>query len=55
MTYIPHIPNNIPYLKVPENRVNLAFDWYSKKIEHPVNFACYSYWINQCKPDGSDY
>jgi hypothetical protein len=54
MTYTPHL-TNIPYLKVPENRVNLAFSWYSKDTEHPMNFPAYSYWIERCELDGSDY
>ncbi len=53
--YVPHIPKNIPYLQVPENRVNLAYAWYCRNTPHPLNFAAYSYWIEQCELDGSDY
>lgn len=55
MTYTPHLPHNIPYLRVPENRVNLAFAWYSRNQEHPNNFPAYAYWIERCISDGSDY
>jgi hypothetical protein len=55
MTYVPHIPHNIPYLRVPENRVNLVSDWYSRKQDHPMNFPAYAYWIQECENDGSDY
>jgi hypothetical protein len=54
MTYVP-IQSSIPYLKVPENRLNLAFNWYQRQKDHPLNFPCYSYWIQQCTNDGSDY
>lgn len=54
MSYVPHL-SYIPHLQIPENRVMYAFDWYSKNHEHPNNFACYSYWIQQCTNDGSDY
>jgi hypothetical protein len=48
-------PTNIPYLQVPENRLELAYNWYSKDWPHPLNFPCFSHWINQCEGDGSDY
>lgn len=54
MTYTPHL-SNIPYLKVPENRVRLAFDWYNQNVDHPLNFPCYAYWIQKCENDGTDY
>ena len=54
MTYTP-IQSKLPYLQVPENRLNLAFDWYSRQKDHPLNFPCYAYWIQQCENDGSDY
>lgn len=55
MTYVPHIPHNIPYLRVPENRVNNAFGWYQRKQDHPMNFPAYAYWIQRCENDGTDY
>lgn len=55
MTYVPHIPHNIPYLLVPENRVNNAFGWYQRRQDHPNNFPAYAYWIQKCETDGSDY
>lgn len=55
MTYFPHIPHNIPYLLVPENRVNNAFGWYQRNQDHPMNFPAYAYWIQKCENDGSDY
>jgi hypothetical protein len=54
MTYTP-IQSKLPYLQVPENRLNLAFNWYSRQKDHPLNFPCYAYWIQQCENDGSDY
>lgn len=54
MTYTP-ILSHIPHLQVPENRVKYAFDWYNKNNDYPNNFACYSYWIERCEQDGSDY
>jgi hypothetical protein len=42
-------------LKVPENRLNLAFTFYQQHEDHPLNFPCYSYWIQRCENDGSDY
>ena len=45
----------IPHLKVPENRLMYAFAWYQKQNDHPNNFACYSYWLERCMNDGSDY
>jgi len=55
MTYAPHIPHNIPYLLVPENRVKCVFDWYKRGQDHPMNFPAYAYWIQKCETDGSDY
>jgi len=52
--YTPHL-SNIPYLQVPENRLNLAHNWYQRQSDHPLNFPCYSYWIQQCEDEGSDY
>jgi len=54
MTYTP-IQSNLPYLKVPENRLNLAFNWYQRHEDHPLNFPCYAYWIQLCENDGTDY
>ena len=54
MTYTPHL-SKIPYLMIPENRVNLAFNWYQQDRSHPQNFPAYSYWIQCCENDGSDY
>ena len=55
ITYTPHIAHNIPFLQIPENRVALAYNWYRRDIEHPMNFPAYGYWIQQCEQDGSDY
>ena len=54
MNYTPH-KSYIPYLKVPENRLNLAFTFYQQHPDHQLNFPCYSYWIQRCENDGSDY
>ena len=54
MIFTPHL-SSIPYLKVPENRVNLAYAWYLRNTPHPNNFAAYSYWIEKCDYDGSEY
>lgn len=54
MTYVP-IQSSLSYLKVPENRLNLAFAWYQRQEDHPLNFPCFSYWIQQCEDEGSDY
>ena len=54
MTYTPHL-SYIPYLQVPENRLNLAFNWYQRQPDRPQNFPCYSYWIQRCENDGTDY
>lgn len=54
MTYTPHL-SKIPYLQVPENRVRLAFDWYQRQKDHPLNFPCFAYWIQRCENDGTDY
>ena len=55
MTYVPHIPHNIPYLLVPENRVKCVSDWYQRGQDHPMNFPAYAYWIQKCELDGTDY
>jgi hypothetical protein len=55
MIYTPHLPKSIPFLLVPENRVNLAFGWYQRGQDHPMNFPAYAYWIQECQNDGSDY
>ena len=54
MNYIP-TRSKLPHLRVPENRVRYAFYWYKMQRDNPMNFACYSYWIQRCKNDGSDY
>ena len=54
MVYTP-IQSKLAYLQVPENRLNLAYNWYKRQSEHPLNFPCYSYWIQQCEGEGSDY
>jgi hypothetical protein len=54
MTYTP-IQSSIPYLKVPENRLNLAANWYNRQEDHPLNFPCFAYWIQRCENDGTDY
>jgi hypothetical protein len=54
MTYVP-ILSKIPHLQVPENRVKYVHNYYKVCRNHPNNFACYAYWIERCKNDGSDY
>jgi len=49
------IQSRLPFLQVPENRLNLAFNWYSRRSGHPNDFACYSYWIQQCEGEGTEY
>lgn len=53
-SYVPH-HSWIPALKVPENRVKYAYSDYKVCRNHPHNFAAYSYWIERCVNDGSDY
>ena len=52
--YTPHL-SWLPTLKVPEYRVELAFYSYTHQPDHPQNFPCFSYWIQRCENDGSDY
>jgi hypothetical protein len=49
------LQSKLPILKVPEYRVELAHYWYTHQPDHPQNFPCFSYWIQRCENDGSDY
>jgi hypothetical protein len=54
MTYTP-IHSDLPCLQVPENRVRCAYLNYEGCRDHPNIFAAYSYWIQLCENDGTDY
>ena len=54
MTYTP-IHSDLPCLQVPENRVRCAYLNYEGCRDHPNVFAAYSYWIQLCENDGTDY
>ncbi len=49
------IKSGLPFLNVAENRLDLANNWYGRQNNHPNNFACLSYWIQQCEGEGSNY
>jgi len=52
--YIP-LQSNLPALKVPEYRLDLANYWCGRQNDHPNNFACLSYWMQQCEGEGAEY
>jgi len=38
----------VPYLQVPENRLELAYKWYAREPNYADNFAAFSYWLERC-------